>query len=133
MRNIAKILVIVLVAVLVAGGTWLIGYRMGASENTAFTEREPRGDFDGDGDRPFSGSEEFPERGGREGRSGDGLNLFGITGFAKTLIPITLIIAGVVLIQNIIGRFRRGKNQLPMTADSTDTPEPSSAISEAKM
>lgn len=127
MKTIAKILVIVLVAVLVGGATWLIGNQAGASG--AFPERGARGDFDGDGDRPegFPDGSGFPERGGREGRGerdGDGFNLFGIAGFAKTLIPITLIIALVVLVQNVVGRIRRGRDK---TAPPPDPLTPAGA------
>lgn len=121
MKNIAKILIIALVAVLVAGSTWLIGNQSGTSG--ALPERGPRGEFDGDDGRPdgFPDEAGFPERGGREG---GGFNLFGIAGFAQTLIPIALIIAGVVFLQSVIGRIHRGRNK-------TNTPPPPDPLTPA--
>lgn len=137
MKTIGRIVVILVAVLIVAGGTWLIGYKMGSSQNVAFAERGQRGGFDFEGDRPVPGDGtvpnqgEFPDGQGfpNRGRDGDGerggFNISGIAGFAQTLIPITLIIAAVVLIQSVVTRFRRGKNKLPSDTTPPDVPQPS--------
>ena len=130
MKNIIRITVIVLAAVLVATVTWFAGYNAGTSQTARFGDEGPRGDFD------FEGGEGFPDgdragfaEGGR-GRGGDhdggGFSFFGLASFARTLIPITLVIAGVRLAQNLISRWQRGRANKTTTIppDSSLHPEP---------
>lgn len=88
MNAIKQIVIILLAALVVTGGLYGYGQARGvtAGENGRFGEFEQRGDFEG---RP-------PREGGDRGLLP--FNVRGILGFAQTLIPITLIIVVVTLI-----------------------------------
>lgn len=128
MKNVIRITVIVLAAVLVAAVTWFAGYKAGTNQTAGFAFEGPRGDFDFAGEGfPDGDRHEFAE-GGR-GRGGDrdgGFSFFGLVSFARTLIPITLVIAGVVLGQNLFNRRQnRGSGQSEtIPPDSSIPPEP---------
>lgn len=127
MKNIIRITVIVLAAVLVAAVTWFAGYNAGTSQTAGFGFEGPRGDFDFDGEGfPDGARPDFPE-GGRGGHHEEGgFSFFGLASFARTLIPITLVIAGVVLGQNLISRWQNrgsGKSET-ISPDSSIPPEP---------
>ena len=110
MKTIVRLTVIILAALLVATATWLAGYAVGANQTSRFGAEGARGgfDFEGregfpDGDRP-----EFSE--GERGRGRDhdegGFSFFGLASFARTLIPISLVIAAVVGGQAVVKRLR---------------------------
>ncbi|MBP7999426.1 MAG: hypothetical protein KA314_27975 [Chloroflexi bacterium] len=131
MKNIIRIAIIILVAVLVATITWFAGYNAGTNQTARFGDEGPRGEFAFEGGEGFpdAGRPDFPERGrGRdEFHERGGSSLFGFLSFARTLIPITFVIAGVVLAQNLIGRWQQRRSPKTPTTPPEGSPPPAEA------
>lgn len=107
MKTILRILAIVLVITAVAGATYAVGQSAWVTQQFGLRDGRGEGRFEHDDDaddfRPAEGAFERDERpgfaGGFErgrGEHGGGINLFAITGFVRTLLPMTLVIGVVV-------------------------------------
>ncbi|GAB4580719.1 MAG: hypothetical protein Fur0022_34610 [Anaerolineales bacterium] len=116
MKTIFRILIILAFAALVVGG--LVAMRQSAWISQLIPQRGRFEEF-GEGfepplERPFEEGEfgEFGRRGERGERAG-GFSLFGILGFAQTLIPMTLIILFVTQIPKLWRAFRLRQKAKP--------------------
>lgn len=127
MKTIWRILVILLVGTAVAGGTYIVGQSPWVTQRFGFRDggRPERGlDNDDDGFRPDQGDFQpgaRPEsnegfRGERGGRGG--INLFAVTGFVRTLLPMTVVIAAVVVVSWIGDKVRRQRRDRQSVADT---------------
>ncbi|HNB53648.1 MAG TPA: hypothetical protein PK530_16990 [Anaerolineales bacterium] len=116
MKTIIRILIIFAFAALVVGG--LVAMRQSAWASQLLPQgrggefgegfEPPQGFQPPEGfERPFGEGDfgEFGERSGR-GERGGGFSLFGILGFAQTLIPMTLIIIVFTQIPKLWHAFR---------------------------
>lgn len=129
MKTIFRILIILAVSALVVGG--LVAMRQSAWASQLLPQGRG-GDF-GEGFRPGEGFGEgfeppegferpfgdgdfggFEGRGGGHGERAGGFSLFGILGFAQTLIPMTLIIIVVTQIPKLWRTFRLRKASKPV-------------------
>ncbi len=104
MSSIKQIVIILLAVLVVTGALYGYGQMNGAAagENGRFGEFERRGDFEGRG--------EFGEGRPPRGEGDTGLvpfNVRGILGFGQTLVPITIIIIVVALINRVTDATRR--------------------------
>jgi hypothetical protein len=110
MKTIVRLTIIILAVLLVATATWFAGYAVGANQTSRFGAEGARGAFDFEAGEGFPGGDrpEFSEGGG--GRGGDrddgGFSFFGLASFARTLIPISLVIAAVVVGQAVVKKLR---------------------------
>lgn len=105
MKTIFRIFVILAASMLVIGVTAALG------QNSSTTQFRPRTEEfrPQTGDSATSSAEVSRSEGRREfegGRRTGGFNIFGILGFAQTLVPIAIVI-GVVTAFNRFGKLRK--------------------------
>lgn len=126
MKTIWRILVIVLVITAVAGGTYIVGQSSWVTQRFGIRGGgRPEHDHDDD-DNGFRLAEGEFERGERpesdEGFRGEhgrgGINLSAITRFARTLVPITMVIAVVAALTWITDKVRRQRKDRQRAADT---------------
>lgn len=122
MKTVGRLVLILLAITAVASATYALGQTQVVSQ-IAFAGDGPdgrrivEGEFEGfgpafeRGDRPEPGAG-FGGRDGEHARRGDGsFNLSAVSGFAKTLIPIALVITAVILATKVIDWLRsRARN-----------------------
>lgn len=124
MKTIVRLTVIILAALLVATATWFAGYAAGASQTSRFGAEGSRGGFDFEGGEGFPDGDRLEFSEGGRGRGGDrndsGFSLFGLASFARTLIPISLVIAAVVVGQSVAKRLRPRSSGPSATAPPTE-------------
>ncbi len=117
MKTILRILAIILVITAVAAGTYKLGQSQWATQQLGVfggpgrEEGRPRPDGNNeDGFRPSENGVPRPDFGDgfgdRDGR-GRGFNIFAAAGFVRTLLPIALVTAVVVIISLLAQRYHR--------------------------
>lgn len=123
MKTIFRILIILAVSALVVAG--LVAMRQSAWASQLLPQGRggefgegfrPGGEFGEGFERPFGDGDfgGFEGRGGGHGERAGGFSLFGILGFAQTLIPMTLIILVVTQIPKLWRTFRLRKASKPV-------------------
>ena len=113
-KSLWQILVILAAALIVTGGLKL-WQQYGTSATAAGQLPGERFPEERRGERPPEGEGrvEFPgERGGPDRGRGDfAPGIFGVAGFLKTLLPITVIVLGFAAGDRLISRFRRSRRR----------------------